>query len=67
MPLLKNINNIANIYDINKIYVNKKDNDRDHGRFAPVSMFFREDQWAAEEMFNIMKETAEYSFRYWLF
>lgn len=54
-------------YDINKIYVNKRDNDRDHGGFSPVSMFFREDVWTIEEMFEIMKEIAEYSFRYWLF
>lgn len=54
-------------YDINKIYVNKKDSDMDHGGFSPVSMFFRENPWTEEEMFNIMKEIAEYSFRYWLF
>jgi len=54
-------------YDINKIYVNKRDNDREHGGFAPVSMYFREDIWTVEEMFDIMKEIAEYSFRYWLF
>ena len=54
-------------YDINKIYVNKKDNDRDHGGFSPVSMYFREDPWTEDEMFDIMKEIAEYSFRYWLF
>lgn len=54
-------------YDINKIYVNKRDNDREHGGFSPVSMYFREEPWAIDEMFNIMKEIAEYSFRYWLF
>lgn len=54
-------------YDINKIFVNKRDNDRDHGGFAPVSMFFREEKWSADEMFDVMKEIAEYSFRYWLF
>lgn len=54
-------------YDLNKIYVNKRDNDREHGGFSPVSMYFREEQWTTEEMFDIMKEIAEYSFRYWLF
>lgn len=54
-------------YDINKIYVNKRDSDRDHGGFSPVSMYFREEVWSANEMFDIMKEIAEYSFRYWLF
>ncbi len=54
-------------YDINKIFVNKKDNDTDHGGFSPVSMYFREEDWTVDEMFDIMKEIAEYSFRYWLF
>lgn len=54
-------------YEINKIYVNKRDNDKDHGGFSPVSMYFREEPWTTEEMFDIMKEIAEYSFRYWLF
>lgn len=54
-------------YEINKIYVNKRDNDREHGGFSPVSMYFREEAWTQEEMFDIMKEIAEYSFRYWLF
>jgi len=54
-------------YDLNKIYVNKRDNDRQHGGFSPVSMYFREKSWTTEEMFDIMKEIAEYSFRYWLY
>ncbi|MCI5983774.1 MAG: restriction endonuclease [Firmicutes bacterium] len=54
-------------YDINRIFVNKRDNDKDHGGFAPVSMYFREEPWTIVEMFDIMKEIAEYSFRYWLF
>ncbi len=54
-------------YDINKTYVNKRDNDKEHGGFAPVSMYFREPEWTEDEMFNIMKEIAEYAFRYWLF
>ncbi len=54
-------------YDINRIFVNKRDKDKDHGGFSPVSMYFREKPWTEEEMFNIMKEIAEYSFRYWLF
>lgn len=54
-------------YALNKIYVNKRDNDREHGGCSPVSMFFREEIWTTEEMFENMKEVAEYSFRYWLF
>lgn len=65
--VLTKIWTLNEFYDINKIYVNKKDNDRDHGGFSPVSMYFREANWSTEEMFDIMKEIAEYSFRYWLF
>lgn len=54
-------------YDLNKINVNKRDNDKEHGGYAPVSMFFREKEWSVDELFEIMKEIAEYSFRYWLF
>ncbi len=67
MTVLSKVYCLNEFYDINKIYVNKKDNDRDHGGFAPVSMYFREDAWTIDEMFDIMKEIAEYSFRYWLF
>ena len=67
MTVLTKVFCLNEFYDINKIYVNKKDNDREHGGFSPVSMYFREDAWTTEEMFDIMKEIAEYSFRYWLF
>ena len=67
MTVLSTVYCLNEFYDINKIYVNKKDNDRDHGGFAPVSMYFREDAWTIDEMFDIMKKIAEYSFRYWLF
>lgn len=65
--VLSKIYCLNEFYDINKIYVNKKDNDNEHGCFSPVSMFFREEKWTKDEMFDIMKEIAEYSFRYWLF
>lgn len=67
MTVLTKVFCLNEFYDINKIYVNKKDNDREHGGFSPVSMYFREEAWTTEEMFDIMKEIAEYSFRYWLF
>lgn len=67
LTVLSKIWCLNEFYNINKIYVNKRDNDREHGGFSPVSMFFREEPWTADEMFNIMKEIAEYSFRYWLF
>ena len=67
LTVLSKIWCLNEFYDINKIYVNKRDNDREHGGFSPVSMYFREEAWTQEEMFDIMKEIAEYSFRYWLF
>lgn len=54
-------------YDLNKIYVFKKDGSADLNDFAPVSMFFREDRWTTEEMFDTMKEIAEASIRYYLY
>lgn len=65
--VLSKIYCLNEFYDINKIYVNKKDNDNEHECFSLVSMFFREEKWTKDEMFDIMKEIAEYSFRYWLF
>lgn len=55
------------LYPLNKIYIFKKDGDSNHNYYAPVSMFFREKRWSIPEMFDIMKEIAETSFRYWLF
>lgn len=54
-------------YPINKIYVFKKDGNANFNSYAPVSMYFREEQWTVQEMTDIMKEIAETSFRYWMF
>ena len=54
-------------YPINKIYVFKKDGNANLNSYAPVSMYFREEQWTVQEMTDIMKEIAETSFRYWMF
>ena len=54
-------------YDMNKIYVFKRDGNVGNNSFAPVSMFFREEKWTPEEMFKIMKEIAETSIRYYLY
>lgn len=54
-------------YPINKIYVFKRDGNSNFNSYAPVSMYFREEQWDVEEMTDIMKEIAETSFRYWMF
>lgn len=42
-------------YPLNRIFIHKRDN------YAPVSMFFREDEWEVDELFEIMKEVAEAS------
>jgi type II restriction enzyme len=54
-------------YDLNKINVFKKDGNSDVNSFSPVSMFFREERWSVDEMFDIMKEIAETSIRYYLY
>lgn len=42
-------------YPLNRIFVHKKEG------YAPVSMFFREQEWQADELFDRMKEIAEAS------
>ena len=34
-----------NIYNLNQIYVFKRDGNSDVNYFSPVSMFFREERW----------------------
>ena len=54
-------------YNLNQIYVFKRDGDSNHNYFSPVSMYFREERWSVNEMFNIMKEIAEASIRYYIY
>lgn len=54
-------------YSLNKIYIFKRDGNSDANSFAPVSMYFREEPWSVKEMFDIMKEIAETSIRYYLY
>lgn len=42
-------------YPLNRIFVHKKEG------YSPVSMFFREDEWQEQELFETMKEIAEAS------
>lgn len=53
--------------NLNQIYVFKRDGNSDVNSFAPVSMFFREERWTVEEMFEKMKEISEASIRYYLY
>ena len=48
-------------YPLNRIFVFKKEG------YSPVSMFFREKEWEEKELFEIMKEVAETSIRYYIF
>ena len=54
-------------YNLNQIYVFKRDGDSGHNFFSPVSMYFRNDKWTIDEMYTIMKEIAEASIRYYLY
>lgn len=54
-------------YNLNQIYVFKRDGNSNSNYFAPVSMFFREERWTVQEMFDKMKEIAETSIRYYLY
>ena len=55
--ILDRVITMNEFYDLNKIYVFKKDG------YSPVSMFFRNKQWSVKELFEIMKEIAETSIR----
>lgn len=52
-------------YNLNQIYVFKRDGNANANYFLPVSMFFREKKWSIQEMFEKMKEIAETSIRYY--
>lgn len=65
--VLAKVSTMNELYPLNKIHVRKKDglHGVNSAGFSPVSMFFREEEWTVEEMYNIMKEIAETSFRYY--
>ena len=65
--VMSKISMLNEFYPLNKIYVFKRDGDSNKNRFAPVSMYFREDDWTKEEMFEVLKEIGETSIRYYLF
>ncbi len=65
--VLSKVSMLNQFYPLNRTYVFKRDGSADHSAFAPVSMYFREEPWTAEEMAGIMKEIAETTFRYYVF
>ena len=48
-------------YPLNRIFVFKREG------YSPVSMFFRVNEWKVPELYEIMKEVAETSIRYYIF
>ncbi|MCW0243863.1 EcoRI family type II restriction endonuclease [Campylobacter lari] len=65
--VLAKLNVLNEFYYLNKTYIFKADGNSDHNYFSPVSMYFREQKWEIDEMFEIMKEIAETSLRYYIF
>ncbi len=65
--VMSKVSMMNEFYPLNRTHVFKKDGSSDRNRFAPVSMYFREPEWKREEMFDILKEVAETSLRYYLF
>lgn len=60
-PTLDKVSTMAMFGKLNKTYLfNEED-----GRFNRGSLYFREDEWTAEEMFDIMKDIAERSVLYY--
>ncbi len=65
--VMSKISMLNEFYRLNRIYVFKADGSSDKNFFSPVSMFFREEEWSADEMFEILKEIGETSLRYYIF
>lgn len=65
--VLAKLNVLNEFYYLNKIYIFKTDGNSDHNYFSPVSMYFRKEKWEVDEMFEVMKEIAETSLRYYIF
>jgi type II restriction enzyme len=65
--VLAKVHILNEFYDLNRTHVFKKDGNSDNNYYSPVSMYFREEEWSEEEMFDIMKEIAETALRYYIF
>lgn len=59
--ILDRVITMNEFYALNRIFVFKRED------YAPVSMFFRIESWSIEELYEIMKEIAETSIRYYIF
>lgn len=65
--VMSKVSMMNEFYFLNKTYVFKKEGETTKNSFSPVSMYFREEEWEQEEMFQILKEIGETSLRYYLF
>lgn len=65
--IFSKLSTMNEFYYLNKMYIFKLDGNSEHNKFAPVSMYFRKDEWSVSEMYEIMKEIAETSLRYYIF
>jgi len=65
--VMSKISMMNEFYSLNRTYIFKRDGSSERNHFAPVSMYFREDDWTQEEMFEILKEIGETSIRYYIF
>ena len=65
--VMSKVSMLNEYYPLNRIHVFKRDGDSNRNRFSPVSMYFREEEWTEEEMYEVLKEVGETSLRYYLF
>lgn len=63
---MSKISMMNEFYPLNRAYIFKRDGSSERNRFAPVSMYFRENNLKQEEMFEILKEIGETSVRYYI-
>jgi len=65
--VMAKISMMNQFYELNKIYVFKRDGKKTTNSYDPVSMFFREERWTREEMLERLIEIGETSLRYYLY
>ena len=65
--VMSKVSMMNEFYPLNRTYVFKKDGSSDKNHFAPYQCTSENLKWTHEEMFEILKEVAETSLRYYLF
>ena len=65
--VMSKISMMNEFYKLNRTYVFKKDGSSDRNHYSPVSMYFKEDEWSEDDMYNILKEIGETALRYYIF